>query len=160
MICRLIVCPTSKEIPPWVLHFPIKPQVERVRFSYHTDTTITLLSVWGQRPFTSLHFLNQEFEIARLSTVQKKSVSTSLYPSITVHSDYFMFCVVKGQGRDEGRDGRPSTDQPWADTADVVPTVHRGIPGSGHPQLHHQLEGRAGLQCPPPPLQVTPVKVS
>lgn len=66
----------------------------------------------SQAIHTSLHFLNQEFEIARLSTLQKKSDSTSLYPSITVHSDYFMFCVVQGQGRDEGRDGRPSTDQP------------------------------------------------
>lgn len=34
-----------------------------MRFSYHTDTTITLLSVWCQRPFTSLHFLNQELRL-------------------------------------------------------------------------------------------------
>lgn len=34
-----------------------------MRFSYHIDTTITLLSVWGQRPFTSLHFLNQELRL-------------------------------------------------------------------------------------------------
>lgn len=39
-------------------------------------------------------FSQSRVEIARLSTVQKKSVSTSLHPSITVHGDYFMFCVL------------------------------------------------------------------
>lgn len=66
----------------------------------------------GSKAIHLTPFSQSRVEIARLSTIQKMSDSTSLYPSITVHSDYFMFCVVEGQGRDEGRDGRPSTDQP------------------------------------------------